>query len=386
MFWIGAILLTAVACAFVLLPLLLVRKDDQLLDDRDQLNVALFTERTESLEDEALESEAKKDLLADTAGEISDRERASTGDRRLVVTAAVLLPFLAFLVYGDLGLGWGAISDVKITETLATLDAADPDSYEQFAGQVEQRLDVNPDDQDMQYLLASIYSGLGRFEESATLYAGMLNDFPDDANLLSQYAEVLFVADGRRLTPRVIEASDRALRVDPINITVLEIRGIGAMGEGRPEEALQWFNKALATGVTGRRAELLQIAIARIENANGVTSESRVVLVDLSVDESVEVPDSSTIFVYARAVEGPAAPLAVRRLQVKDLPGTVRLDETMAMVPGMSLANFETVTVVARISQSGEVVPSPGDIEARSGPVTVSDEPLTVLLTLKDAL
>ncbi len=384
MFWIGAGLLVLLACAFVILPLIVVRRDDVSEVDRDQLNVALYVERTDELQDQLLTAEAQKDLLADTSTNAAPVAR-QWGDRRILFIVALLLPVFAYLIYGDSGLGRGAIADVAITERLAKLDPSDTESAVRFALDLERRLTVHPEDDDMQYLLASVYGGLGRYSDAVAIYESMLSRYPDDVNLLSRYAEGLFVAEERRLTPRVLAAIDSALKVNPVDVAMLEIRGIGEVNEGRPAEALIWFKRALGTGVTGRRAELLRIAIARIEQQGKGADKvaPRSILVDLGIDESLEVPADAVVFVYALAHNGPAAPLAVQRFNAGRLPLRVRLDETMAMLPGMSLANFDEVIVIARVSFTGEVAPSPGDIEVRSAPLALNDESLALSLRLE---
>jgi len=70
-----------------------------------------------------------------------------------------------------------------------------------------------------------------------------------------------------------------------------------------------------------------------------------------------------TVFIFARAAQGPKMPLAIVRKQVKELPVTVTLDDSMAMVPDMKMSSFPQLVVGARISKSGDAIPRPGDLE-----------------------
>jgi cytochrome c-type biogenesis protein CcmH len=72
------------------------------------------------------------------------------------------------------------------------------------------------------------------------------------------------------------------------------------------------------------------------------------------------VPAGSTLFIYARAVQGPRMPLAVLRLPVGGWPVNFKLDDALAMSPELRLSQFKEVVVQARISRSGEALPQTG--------------------------
>ena len=76
------------------------------------------------------------------------------------------------------------------------------------------------------------------------------------------------------------------------------------------------------------------------------------------------------VFIFARAASGSRMPLALARKQVKDLPASFALDDSMAMSPAANLSTAtEKLVVGARISKSGQPMPSPGDFEGLSTPV-----------------
>ncbi|MGV0033507.1 MAG: c-type cytochrome biogenesis protein CcmI [Candidatus Azotimanducaceae bacterium WSBS_2022_MAG_OTU7] len=403
MFWLIAIPLGLIASAFILAPLLLGRSQTY-RDQRADINLSLYRERVGELgvvedpdEVAALELEAKKTLLSDTA-DVQESTLRLVSDRRYSIVAALLVPIFALIVYADFGFGRGALPDVGLAQAMLESDPSDPAGYRYFIQQVEQRVEQRPDDPDTRFLLARGYANLGDYEKAVPAYKKLLGYFPGDPSLLSQYAEMLYMADGRKFTQRVLNAVDNALQGNLQDTTMLELRGIAAATAGDIPLALTWLNRALQTGVTGRRAELIESAITELHNqagfaGTGVPADAlanvetqapgRVLNVKVSAGAAVDLPPNSAVFIYARAVTGPPAPLAVQRVRLDQLPMAIRLDESMAMMPGMGLANVDQVVVIARVSASGQVTPAAGDYEARSDALDLTGEiaPLALNIT-----
>jgi len=97
------------------------------------------------------------------------------------------------------------------------------------------------------------------------------------------------------------------------------------------------------------------------------------VSVALSPELAAQAAPEDTVFIFARAESGPRMPLAIVRKQVRDLPVTVTLDDSLAMSPVMVISKFEQVTVGARISKSGNAMPQSGDLQGTVTPVATRD-------------
>jgi cytochrome c-type biogenesis protein CcmH len=91
--------------------------------------------------------------------------------------------------------------------------------------------------------------------------------------------------------------------------------------------------------------------------------------VSLAPAVKAQVSPEDTVFIFARAAQGPRAPLAVLRKQVKDLPVDFRLDDSLAMSPASRLSGAAQVVIGARVSKSGNATPQPGDHEVLSAPM-----------------
>jgi cytochrome c-type biogenesis protein CcmH len=94
-------------------------------------------------------------------------------------------------------------------------------------------------------------------------------------------------------------------------------------------------------------------------------------------------PDDA-VFIYARAAEGSRMPLAILRHQVKDLPLSFRLDDSMAMSPAAKMSLFPKLIISARVSKSGQAAPAAGDLTGESAPVANSAQ--GVVIEIKDVV
>jgi len=106
------------------------------------------------------------------------------------------------------------------------------------------------------------------------------------------------------------------------------------------------------------------------------------VTVDIDpVLKSKAIP-AQTVFIFAKAVQGPRAPLAAVKLKVSDLPATVTLDDSKAMAPMFRLSKFKEVRVEARVSQSGRPIKGSGDFEGVTPTIKLDQTKQVVSVTI----
>jgi cytochrome c-type biogenesis protein CcmH len=454
-FWLYASLLCVLAVAFILIPLLkskaqLGQPDDgiaavgkaaykKVAEDRAALNVTIYEERladlTLSLEANEIDEqnfdqlylELQRNLLDEAAPDanlessVAVASVVSNVSRRGPLVLAVVVPLFAIFAYADFGFAWGAIDDLQIAQDLrgsGQPSGASPHNTTGVSTSVEklaERLLSQPENDDGWFLLSQSYMRMGEFEKAAGAFKHLQERFPEDAGLSSWLAEALYLQDERQMTPRVAEAIERSLALNPNEVSMLELKAMDAFQRQDLAGSLDWFQRALAAGVEGERATLIQQAITRLEEDLGLPATqfastveaqrpagktqlagksvpaeaiktvagSRKLQVLVEVDPTVQVDVNARVFVFARAIKGPPMPLAVQELTVAALPQLIVLDESMAMMAGMGLANFDEVQVVARISSSGIANVSPDDYQALSGPIDLSGKNSVINLTLK---
>jgi len=111
-------------------------------------------------------------------------------------------------------------------------------------------------------------------------------------------------------------------------------------------------------------------------------SAGLLVTVDISPQLKAQAKPDQAVFIFAKAVNGPRAPLAAVKTRVADLPYTVTLDDSKALTPRFRLSSFRDVEVSARVSQSGKAMRGRGDLEGVSQPVTLGADakPVKVII------
>lgn len=87
----------------------------------------------------------------------------------------------------------------------------------------------------------------------------------------------------------------------------------------------------------------------------------------------------ATLFIVAKAPAFPGPPVAVIRRSISTWPLAFTLDDSQSMMPGRTLSSAGKVTIEARISQSGQALPAPGDLVGTSGEIDpAANRPVTI--------
>jgi len=87
---------------------------------------------------------------------------------------------------------------------------------------------------------------------------------------------------------------------------------------------------------------------------------------------------AASVFIYARAKQGPVMPLAIVRTTVSALPYAYQLDDSASVMADLKLSQAGEVVIVARVSKTGEAKPQKGDLQGLSGAVTAGSDKVDV--------
>jgi cytochrome c-type biogenesis protein CcmH len=276
------------------------------------------------------------------------------------------------------------------------------EQIEAMIAKLEARLKEAPADVDGWVMLGRTHAVLGRHEQAAPAYKQALALRPGDAALMVDYADALAVVNGRSLDGEPSRLVEQALKIEPDNLKALSLAGTAAFNRKDYALALKHWEKMaqlapspelqqqiqggidearrLAAGAAAGPAATPAAPAAAAAPAAPVAPTAQAAAatpagasvsgtVTLAPALAAKAAPTDTVFIFARAAEGPRMPLAILRKQVKDLPLTFTLDDSLAMSPAAKLSSATRVIVGARISKSGEALPRAGDLQGLSAAV-----------------
>lgn len=297
------------------------------------------------------------------------RARQRTGRWSVLsVSAAGLLVPLCVALYLGVSTWNGEAADGELLPPVAELIAG-----------LEARLAENPEDAVGWRLLGQSYLSLGRYPEARQALREAWGRTPTPDNELKlALGEAEALSDRQALSGAAGRLFEEVLATEPSNPKALWYGGLAALDGERPEVARERWTRLLTLGPPDPVAEVLRqqlellggpatgadasderVQVARAEASTGLELQLRVALAEgLSADG---LGPGAALFIFARSPQG-GPPLAVIREPASAVPGEFVLSDANAMLPGRSLADFEALTLVARLSASGQPTASPGDL------------------------
>lgn len=136
---------------------------------------------------------------------------------------------------------------------------------------------------------------------------------------------------------------------------------------GRVTEAKEAYDRAAALG------EYDEGLAALADKSTAVSGAQLKGSVSLSSSAQEIVLPTDTVFVFARAREGPSMPVAALQRSASELPFDFVLSDSQSLSADVMLSSVDAVTVTARISRSGVATDALKNLEARSPNIAVAD-------------
>jgi cytochrome c-type biogenesis protein CcmH len=420
-----AAVMIAIAVGSVLVPLLRGGKP---------AGVALDTSNVEVLRDQLAEldadvasgampgeryEEARRELEQRVLEDSNAAAAAAPPTQSAAWTAAILagaIPVVALVLYVALGnFDAFAPGGARSAKNAAGEHEVTREQVDAMAAKLAARLEREPDNAEGWAMLARTYYALNRYNDAVPAFERATTLIPNDAGLLADYADAVGAAEGG-LHGKAQVLIARALAADPTHWKALALAGTAAFERKEYQKAADYWEKTkasvppdspIAGSIDSSIAEARQLgglapaavsapkqvaaaapregtakgrAAAPAPTGGAATNASIAGTVSLAPALAAKVAPSDTVFIFARAPEGPKMPLAILRKQVKDLPAAFTLDDSMAMAPNFALSKFPSVVVGARVSKSGNAAPQPGDLEGFSPTVSIGVTGLAIVI------
>lgn len=441
LFWTLAGGLMLLAAFFVLLPLWRARTTHaDLAKDapptQDAVNLGLFRQQLAELDvdlangkidpeqHQSARLELERELLHDLDDAGATATEHGTRGRWLLPLLALAIPALALVLYQATG-------TPEIIPRLADAGAAsqgipghggngEMPPLDELANRLAARMEQNPGDIEGWMMLGRTYFSLGEAPSALKALERAYALAPDDLDVKLTYAEALAANNKNQFEGQPAELISQVLAADPNHINARWLSGLLAFQRGQYSAAIQSWQRLLEQlDPNSSDAEDLRGLIEEARNRSGVATapeppvvpesaanaESNVapepsatpepatasgaqiqVSISVAPDLAMQLPPDAVVFVYAKAAAGPPMPLAAQRLRVVDLPATLRLDDSMAMNPAITLSSFPEVILGARISASGQAMPMPGDLQGETGPIITSEVQAPVPVVINQRL
>ena len=419
-----------VALTFVVLTLLLVvavlallvwslwrRPAAAPVDVHEQANAQVYRDQSADLArelalghmSEAEHAQALEELkwrLRDDSLSSPDVVTAGATDkpRKTVLALCLMLPVCAVLLYGSLGtpLGLDPAALARSAPDEGPNATVTPEKIAQMVGQLERRLQDEPNNVDAWVMLARLQRSQEKFAASDKSFAKALSLTPDD-DLAIERAEVLAQIQGGDFSGEPWAVINRILKANPNQNNALLLAGSASFAEGRFAQAIQYWERvraslppqsedlnALDSALAQARerlapgrasAQLPDLGRASAQPAPAVSTSAKPPSaasavparisgrVSLAPEIAAQISPGDTVFIYATPAQGGRMPLAIVRTTVAALPFDFVLDDSQAMGPQTKLSSAGEVVLKARISKTGQAMPQPGELGVSIGPI-----------------
>jgi cytochrome c-type biogenesis protein CcmH len=384
--------LILLAFLFILPPFW--RKPKVKIVDFDQRNVEIAQHRLAELKENRLTgglSQAQYDeqfsdleqALSDDLDIVGREIHVTTQSKWIIYIVALGIPLLAGSLYFMLG-NYQAVSHTA--EMSVDPEATKFLEINKMVLRLAEKMKAKPNDAQGWLILGRSYKALEQYPQAADAFANAYRLLGDQAEVMLLYADALAYVNNRNLAGRPSELVYKALALEPDNLNALWLGGMAKAQEGDAPAALKLWKKLEATLPPGSDSQQeiknLLSSLAKDTPLGQVQKEPEAKVSNFTLSVQVSLAPKlqkaaaaeDTVFIYAQAISGPKMPLAIVRKHVSDLPLTVSLNDSMAMMPNMKLSNFASVKLLARISKSGNAMTQPNELIGIIEQVNLTDK------------
>lgn len=123
-----------------------------------------------------------------------------------------------------------------------------PAQIDAMVGQLQARLQAQPDDAEGWSMLGRTYMAIRRYPDAVAAYEKLAKLRPADAGTLADYADALAVSKGGNLEGEPARLLEAALQLEPGHLKSLALSGTAAFNRGDYAGAVQLWDRAVQAG------------------------------------------------------------------------------------------------------------------------------------------
>jgi cytochrome c-type biogenesis protein CcmH len=247
-----------------------------------------------------------------------------------------------------------------------------------MVAKLEQHLRDDPNDLAGWLMLGRSYLALQRMDDAVNAYdrAHRLNGSSVEAAL--GLGEAISLRAGGQISPEASALFEDALKLEPNNPKALLYGGFAAATRGDRAMARSRWQALKDLHPPPQIEQMLDARIASLgaaeesgTNASPAGTSASVqgsaaaqVTVNIHIAPALKsrLKPETPLFVFAREPDSRGPPLAAKRLTSDAIGTQVQLSAADSMVPGRVLVAGKRVSITARVSFSGQPIPSAGDL------------------------
>lgn len=415
-FWILTILLSLAVVLLVLWPLWRApHRDEQTLlmlnrrvyqERLDELSRDQGDGRIDSATFDDLKTELQRNLLT---LEVPAEARDRAGTWRLPVVLAMFATAGAMMFYAgtqyspDIASWWqlkkriAPTAERVIAGQLPTEAEQNAFSLAQIIQGLQVQLQKNPVQPDGWYTLGVAYAQAEALPQALVAFERAWRLKPDDTRYALTFAQARLFSNQGRLDEMSRDLLQAVVQREPEHEGALLLLGLGAYRSGDPAlavpvlEQLQTVRERRLPNDTSAAMQEVRRALSDARQQLQASADGSVAVrkqpvlrVTVQIDKALagKFSPDDTLYVFARALQGPPMPLAVIKKMAGELPVTVELDDSQSMMPTRLLSSVSEIVVEARVSRHGSPEKRSGDLEAVAVPVRQGQQGQTVALRI----
>ncbi len=255
-----------------------------------------------------------------------------------------------------------------------------------MVAKLEKHMHEQPDDLRGWLMLGRSYLALNRLDDATAAYDRAHKLDAKSAEAAMGLGEAMSLRAGGDITPAASRLFEDALSLAPDNPKALLYGGFAAAVRGDRVLARTRWEALEALHPPPQIVQMLDTRIAQLglpasgsatdavpagtnasppgtnPGAGGLDAGEVTVNISIAPALKKRLVSEAPLFVFAREPGSQGPPLAAKRLTSNAIGTQVHLSSADSMLPGRVLAKGQRVSVTARVSFSGQPVPSAGDL------------------------